>query len=97
MASLLFFKHLVYDYVLLVIPLCYALSLRSIRQKTPIFLGVFVFWFFAALLNRAATDQAVHLPALWLNFLLLTALLAYTTVVARRPHPTRVPEPHPPP
>lgn len=80
--SLLFFKHLVYDYVFLAIPLCYALSLRCMRSKAPILAGVLIFWFLASFLNRAANDLVVHLGALAFNFLLLASLLGYTTWVA---------------
>ncbi len=90
LASLLFLKHLVYDYVFLAIPLCFALSLKDLRTKMPIVSGILIFWFLAAFLNRAATDLAVHLGALSVNVLLLTALFAYTTVVALRGTPKPV-------
>ena len=83
--SLLFFKHLVYDYVFLAIPLCYAISLRRVHSKVPIIAGVLIFWFLAAFLNRAANDLEVHLGALAFNFLLLASLLGYTTWIALRP------------
>ncbi len=83
LASLLFFKHLIYDYVFLVIPLCYAFSLRTSRKVwVPIVGGVFVFWFFAVLLHRATEGMAVNLAALSANCILLTLLLGYTTWVA---------------
>lgn len=87
LASLLLFKHLLYDYVFLVVPLCFALKLPSLRAKLPIFAGVFLFWFVAFVLNRAASDLVVHLPALAVNVVLLALLTGYTTVIALRHAP----------
>jgi prolipoprotein diacylglyceryltransferase len=83
LASLLFFKHLIYDYVFLVIPLSYALSGRqhSARRKRPIILGILVFWFLAALLARSVGDFTVNLARMAINVFLLAALLAYTTYI----------------
>lgn len=86
LASLLFFKHLLYDYIFLVIPLAYAFKLKETWAKVPIFAGVFIFWFLAAILARASTDDAVHLFALAINCALLLALFVHTTRVALR-HP----------
>lgn len=83
LASLLFFKHLIYDYVFLVIPLSYALSghKHNTRRKRPIILGVLAFWFLAALLARSVGDFTVNLAGMAINVFLLAALLAYTTYV----------------
>jgi hypothetical protein len=79
LASLLFFKHLIYDYVFLLVPLCYALSGHDTRRKRPIVFGVLIFWFLAALLGRSVSDFVVYLPGMAINVCLLLALLAYTT------------------
>lgn len=82
LASLLFFKHLLYDYVFLAIPLAYAFKHKKMRAKAPVFAGVFVFWFLAAALDRASTEQVVHVAALAVNCGLLFALCGYTTYIA---------------
>ena len=84
LASLFFLKHLIYDYVFLAVPLGYALAMRQARARNPIFAGVFVFWALAGVLNRAATDLAVHLASLTLNVLLMAAFVAYTTLAVKR-------------
>jgi len=84
LAGLLFFKHLIYDYVFLVIPLAYALSHKNARVRNPIVAGVLVFWFLAAIVNGASSDFTVDMPRLTLNFIFFVALVAYTTYTAIR-------------
>jgi Glycosyltransferase family 87 len=81
LASLFLFKHLIYDYVFLAIPLSYALSRYSSRRSRPIFLGIFVFWFLAIFLNRAIHEFNVNLVGLAVNVFVLALLFAYTTYV----------------
>jgi len=87
LAGLLFFKHLIYDYVFLVIPLAYALSHKNARVRYPIVAGVLVFWFLAAIVNGASSDFTVDMPRLTVNFLFFVALVAYTTYAAIRSEP----------
>ncbi len=84
LASLLLFKHLIYDYVFLLIPLAYALSAKNPAKKRPIIAIVLIFWFLAALLGRSVGDYTVNLAGMAINVLLLAALLAYTTYVIIR-------------
>ena len=82
LASLLCFKHLIYDYVFLLIPLCYAASLKTSRRvKAPLYGGVALFWFLAGLINHATTGMNVQLGAQALNCLLLTMLFVYAAWV----------------
>ena len=83
-ASLFFLKHLIYDYVFLVVPLAYALSSKNAEVKKAVFPGVFIFWALAALLNRAANDFVVHLPALAFNVLLMAAFVAFVSAAVLR-------------
>ena len=83
LASLLFFKHLIYDYVFLVIPLCYGVSLRrSHGIKWPLFAAVFLFWYCGRLLDDTTAGSNVQLGALVLNCSLLTMLFVYAAGVA---------------
>ena len=80
-ASLFLFKHLVYDYVFLLVPLCFAISAAGRRLRLPVSAAVLVFWFFAFLLKRSSTGRGVvHLPILFADNLLLAALLAVLTI-----------------
>lgn len=79
LASLLLFKHLIYDYVFLLIPLAYALSGKNPEKKRPIIAVVLIFWFLTALLGRSVGQFTVNLAGMAINVLLLVALLAYTT------------------
>ena len=88
-ASLLLFKHLLYDYVFLVVPLCYALTLQRVRTRSLLIAGVLLFWFASAWLNRAANDLVVYLPGLSINFLLLASFLTFLTFVALKPASTK--------
>ena len=84
LASLLLFKHLIYDYVFLFIPLAYALSGKNPEKKRPIIAVVLIFWFLTALLGRSVGDYTVNLAGMAINVLLLAALLAYTTYTVIR-------------
>ena len=84
LASLVFLKHLIYDYVLLAVPLAYALTLKSVRARAPVFSGIFLFWALAGLLNGAANDTVVHLGRLALNVLLMASFVGYTTYLVLR-------------
>ena len=84
LASLLLFKHLIYDYVFLLIPLAYALSGKNPEKKRPIIGVVLIFWFLTALLGRSVGDYTVNLAGMAINVLLLAALLAYTTYTVIR-------------
>jgi hypothetical protein len=84
LASLLLFKHLIYDYVFLLVPLAYALGGKNPEKKRPIIAIVLIFWFLAALLGRSVGDYTVNLAGMAINVLLLAALLAYTTYAVIR-------------
>ena len=80
-ASLFLFKHLVYDYVFLLVPLCFVVSAAGRHLRLPVSIAVLLFWFFAFLLNRSSTDTGiVRLPILVADNLLLAALLAVLTL-----------------
>ncbi len=90
-ASLFLFKHLVYDYVFLLVPLCFVVSSAGRRLRLPVSVAVLLFWFFAFLLNRSSTDKGVvHLPILFADNVLLAVLLAVLTIDTLR-HPARQP------
>ena len=83
--SLFLFKHLVYDYVFLLVPLCFAVSTAGRRLRAPIAVAVLLFWFFAFLLKRSSTPSGViHLPMLFADNLLLAALLLIVTAIILR-------------
>jgi hypothetical protein len=79
LAGLLFFKHLIYDYVFLAVPLAYAITQKQARVRNPILAGVLLFWFLSALINGASSDQTVDMGRLSVNFVLYAALVGYTT------------------
>ncbi len=79
LASLLLFKHLIYDYVFLLIPLAYALSGKNPEKKRPIIAAVLIFWFLTPLLGRSVGQFTVNLAGMAINVLLLIALVAFTT------------------
>lgn len=84
-ASLLFFKHLIYDYVFLVIALSYAMSLRKWRWlRAPVLAVVFLFWFASSHIVRASTGMHVNLTTLFLQCLVITSLLGYTLWLTSR-------------
>jgi hypothetical protein len=79
-ASLFFVKHLVYDYVFLVVLLCFALSQKSLKIRGSLLGGVLTFWFLLPIFERRwQHDPVVHLGQLTTNCCLLAALLAFTT------------------
>jgi Glycosyltransferase family 87 len=79
-ASLFFVQHLVYDYVFLVVPLCYALTQKSLKIKVSLIGGVLIFWFLLTFLGkRLQSDRYVHVWQLAINCFLLAVLLAFTT------------------
>jgi hypothetical protein len=81
-ASLFFVKHLVYDYVFLVVLLCFALTQKRLKIKVPLVGGVLIFWFIFPLFERRwQNDLNVHLGQLATNCCLLAGLLAFTTFV----------------
>ena len=79
-ASLFFVQHLSYDYVFLAVPLCFALSQKSLKIKIPLIGGVLTFWFILPIFERKwQNDRNVHVGQLAIDCLLLAALLAFTT------------------
>jgi len=73
-STLMIFKHLVYDYVLLLPPLALALKSSSVRSKAITFVSVFMLWFGWRLLGlqlHPAQPLAVHV----INLCLLGATL----------------------
>jgi len=92
-ASLFFVKHLVYDYVFLVVVLCFALTQKNLKTKGILIGAVLAFWFFLPLLDRSSMSNAsVYLARLAVNCCLLALLLAFTTYLitksARTPSTT---------
>jgi hypothetical protein len=79
-ASLFFVKHLVYDYVFIVVLLCFALTQKSWKIKGPLLGGVLAFWFLIPLSERRWGDDVnVHLGQLAVACGLLAANLGFTT------------------
>jgi hypothetical protein len=79
-ASLFFVKHLIYDYVFLVVVLCFAMTQKSLKTKGVLIGTVLAFWFFLPLLDRTSMSNAsVYLARLAVNCCLLALLLAFTT------------------
>jgi hypothetical protein len=84
-ASLFFVKHLVYDYIFLVVVLCFALSQERLKIKAPLVGGVLTFWFILTLFERRARfDPNVHVGQLAIDCFLLAAILTFTTRVVIR-------------
>src|ERR1700722_16682764 len=81
-ASLFFVKHLVYDYVFLVVLLCFALTQESRRTKRILLGGVLTFWFLLPLLDRTSLhDTNTYLA---INCSLLALLLIFTTYLVTK-------------
>ncbi|GGA76513.1 hypothetical protein GCM10011507_29890 [Edaphobacter acidisoli] len=81
-ASLFFVKHLSYDYIFLVVLLCFALTQTSVKAKGVLAAGVMAFWFVLPYFARKTqNDPNVHLGQLATNCCLLAALLVFTTYV----------------
>jgi len=83
LASLFFLKHLTYDYVFLVIPLCFALAQTKRAHKFALTGAVVVFWFVLTIFDRRTqNDSFVHVGLLAANCGLLAIFLVYTTRLA---------------
>ena len=81
-ASLFFVKHLSYDYVFLVVLLCFALTQKSARIRGLLGGGVMAFWFVLPYFSRRTqNDVNVHLGQLATNCCLLAVLLGFSTYV----------------
>jgi hypothetical protein len=92
-ASLFFVKHLVYDYVFLVVLLCFAFTQKSLKIKGVLIGGVLTFWFLLPLFQRRwQHDPSVHLGQVAINCCLLMALLAFSTSLVTAASVTQVPE-----
>jgi hypothetical protein len=92
-ASLFFVKHLVYDYVFLVVLLCFAFTQKSLKIKGVLIGGVLTFWFLLPLFERRwQHDLNVHLGQLAINCCLLVALLTFTTWLVTATVSAQVPE-----
>lgn len=85
--SLFLFKHLIYDYVFLLPPLALAISAEGRRLRYPTLVGVALFWYAAAFLNRSTNldTGSVVLWRLMLNLVLLAALLLWLARSVLRP------------
>lgn len=82
-ASLFFLKHLTYDYIFLLVPLCFGLAQQKRIHKVGLVGGVLIFWFVLTILDRRFQNDAIpHVGVLWTNCLLLTLYLAYVTWLA---------------
>jgi len=75
-ASLFFVKHLIYDYVFLVVLLCFAVTQKNLRIKLPLVGGVLIFWFLLPIWEKKAQYNETHLGQLALNCALLGRLCA---------------------
>jgi hypothetical protein len=81
-ASLFFVKHLSYDYVFLVAPLCFALTQKNLKIKATLIGGVLIFWFVLPLVDKLTQyDPSVQIGELAVDCGLLAALLAFTTYI----------------
>lgn len=81
-ASLFFVKHLVYDYIFLVVLLCFALTQESRKIKGILLGGVLTFWFLLPLLDRSSLhDTNTYLA---INCCLLALLLIFTTYLVTK-------------
>ena len=81
-ASLFFVKHLVYDYIFLVVLLCFALTQESRKIKGILLGGVLTFWFLLPLLDRSSLhDTNTYLA---INCCLLALLLVFTTYLVTK-------------
>ena len=74
-ASLFTFKHLLYDYVFLLVPFCYAASVKGRSLLKPVATAIGFFWFAIALVPRLRY-QAVPTTLEWSSFVLTFAALA---------------------
>ncbi len=82
-ASLFFVKHLSYDYVFLVVLLCFALKQVTPKSKILLIGGVLTFWFLLPLLDkRFQSDIHINIGLLAINCGLLAAILAIATRIA---------------
>ncbi len=80
LASLFFVKHLVYDYVFLVVLLCFALKQESVKVKAALIAGVLAFWFVLPVFARETQlNPDAQLGRLGVTCGVLAALLIYTT------------------
>ncbi|MEO6911119.1 MAG: glycosyltransferase 87 family protein [Edaphobacter sp.] len=79
-ASLFFVTHLVYDYVFLAVPLCFALTQKSMKIKGLLISFILTFWFILPLFERKwQNDPNIHLGQLAVNCGLLAIFLAFIT------------------
>ena len=74
-ASLFTFKHLIYDYVFLLVPLCYAASTKGRPLLKPVAMAIGFFWFAIASVPRLRY-HAVPTTLEWMGFVLTFAALA---------------------
>ena len=82
-ASLFFVKHLTYDYVFLIVLLCFALKQAIPKNKIALIGGVLTFWFVLPIFDkRWQSDVHVNLGLLAMNCGLLAAILAIATRLA---------------
>lgn len=80
LASLFFAKHLVYDYVFLLVLLCFALVQKHWKTKMVLIAGVILFWFILPLAERRTQqDDSIPFHYLAANFILLASILGYST------------------
>jgi hypothetical protein len=82
LASLFTFKHLVYDYVFLLVPICYAVSARGRALRKPVAAAIAFFWFAVSLLPhlpRAPEPTTAQAGGFLLTFAVFAAFLIYLT------------------
>ena len=81
--SFFFVKHLTYDYVFLIVLLCFALTQAKQKNKIALIGGILTFWFLLPILDkRWQSDAHVNLWLLAINCGLLAAILAFATRIA---------------
>jgi len=79
-ASLFFVKHLSYDYVFLVVLLCFALTQKNLKIKAILIGGVLTFWFILPFFDKLTQyDPNVQVGELAIDCSLLAVLLAFAT------------------
>lgn len=89
-ASLFTFKHLIYDYIFLLVPFCYAVSAKGRPLLKPVAMAIGFFWFAIALVPRLRY-HAAPTPLEWMSFVFSFAALAALLLCLAR-HVPRIEE-----
>jgi hypothetical protein len=79
--TLLCFKHVLYDYVVLLVPLAFLLAAPRSKARLCGFLAIAYFWFATSVLNRVRPD--LHLDKALLNLTMLSVLCVAVVRISR--------------